>query len=302
MRLTTFLALGAIVSVDLSISKDPKKRNKKQKDQNQRQAKQCVQKEWSFPERGGRLTQIVTHLSKICKGYIDRPTYQCRCLKRQKTLFWSLVKSRRVCISRKREAERHAEKKKNKDEKNKNKSRKRREEDEEDMVDLSMLMDDNEDVQDSEAGQYLETEASLADAMEAGHNITQDEMSTLVSDTCDVDDDSEDAEEECSTLRQAADDLRANGEDEDVKERAEIIYRITRMHRAMGNWAQTYIADGNYCDKQAKMMKRISKNRRRMQRKRLAYPTNPLKLKKKRQQMRAKEQAKKEKQAAKAQN
>ena len=155
----------------------------------------------------------------------------------------------------------------------------RREEDEEDMVDLSMLMDDNEDVQDSVAGEYLETEAALANALEAGHNITQDEMSTLVSDTCDVSDDSEDAEEECSNLRQAADDLRQNGEDEDVKERAEIIYRIIRMHRAMGNWAQTYIADGNFCDKQEKMMRRISKNRRRMQRKRLAYPTNPLKLK-----------------------
>jgi hypothetical protein len=47
------------------------------------------------------------------------------------------------------------------------------------------------------------------------------------------------------------------------------------------------------------MIKRIVKNRRRMQRKRRAYPTNPQRLKKQRKEERAKEQAKKEKQAAK---
>ena len=97
---------------------DPKKSAK------QRQDRQCVNKEWKYPDRGGRLTQIVNHLSKICKGYIDRPNYQCRCLKRQKTLFWSLVKSRRVCVNRQREILRHQENKQKREEE-KNKKRKR---------------------------------------------------------------------------------------------------------------------------------------------------------------------------------
>jgi len=99
---------------------DPRLRTKQQKSQNQRQMKQCVNKDWNYPERGGRLSQVVIHLSKLCKGYIDRPTYQCRCLQRQKILFWNLMKSRRVCASRKREHDRQQAKKENK-----NKSRKR---------------------------------------------------------------------------------------------------------------------------------------------------------------------------------
>ena len=89
----------------------------------------------------------------------------------------------------------------------------------------------------------------------------------------------EDEAEECQGLREAADELRANADDSEKKERAEIIYRIIRMHRAMENWAKTYVAEGKFCDKRAKMIKRVVKNRRRMQRKRRAYPTNPQRLK-----------------------
>ena len=91
--------------------------------------------------------------------------------------------------------------------------------------------------------------------------------------------DNEDEAEECEGLKEAADELRMNAEDSDKKERAEIIYRIIRMHRAMENWAKTYVAEGKFCDKRAKMIKRVVKNRRRMQRKRRAYPTNPQRLK-----------------------
>jgi len=304
MRLTTFLALGAIVGVDLESPKDPRRRNKNQKAQNQRQAKQCVQKEWAYPARGGRLTQITTHLSKICKGYIDRPTYQCRCLKRQRTLFWSLVKARRVCISRKRDAQTQSDKKQRKAEKNSNKSRTRRQNDDlsEDFDD-SDDFDEDTDVLDSTASETLLAESDLAEAIEAGGELTDTLMDDLINEQCVVDtDDSEDAQEECADLRQAAEDLHNSGSDEETeeaKERADIIFRIIRMHRAMGNWAMTYVAEGPYCDKQQKLSKRIVKNRRRMQRKRKNYPTNPTKLKKQRQAERAKEQAKKEREEAK---
>lgn len=297
MRLTTFLALGAIVGVDLDSPKDPRKRTKNQKSQHQRQSKQCVQKDWDYPARGGRLTQIVTHLSKICKGYIDRPNYQCRCLKRQKTLFWSLVKARRVCISRKRQADRQSEKNQRKAESNRN----RREEEERVYEeDEDMIMDEDTDVQDADANAHLDEEADLANALEEGGEITGTAMDTLIAETCDATDDTEDAEEECSNLREAADDLRSSGDDEEAKERAEIMFRIIRMHKAMGNWAETYVAQGSFCDKQDKLTRRIKKNRRRMQKKRKAYPTNPTKLKRKRQDDRKQEQDKKEKQAARA--
>lgn len=305
MRLTTFLALGAIVGVDLESPKDPRKRNKNQKIQNQNQSKQCVRKEWNYPARGGRLTQITTHLSKLCKGYIDRPTYQCRCLKRQRTLFWSLVKARRVCISRKREADRQSDKKQRKAEKNDNKSKKRREATYvfDDQFDDEDDFDESLDALDLDQMGDLTNEANWAQNLEDGSVITNNDMDTLINDQCSAEeidaDDSDDAQEECTELRQAAEDLRSDSDDEEAKERAEIIFRIIRMHRAMGNWAKTYVAAGPYCDKQQKMSKRIVKNRRRMQKKRKEYPTNPTKLKKQRQQERAEEQEKKDKEAAK---
>jgi hypothetical protein len=299
--LTTFLALGAIVGVDLGTSpKDPRKRSKQQKLQNQRQAKQCINKDWDYPSRGGRLTQIVNHLGKLCKGYIDKPTYQCRCLQRQRTLFWSLMKSRRVCLGRKRQHDRQQAKKEE------NKSRKRRDDDEEDhTADINDFDENN--VLDANAAENLNAETDLADALENGADLSDDDMDDLLDSTCpadlselDTEEDAEYAKEECEQLRQAADDLHNSAGDEETKERAEIMYRIIRMHRAMGNWADTYIADGSFCDKRSKMKKRIVKNRRRMQRKRRAYPTNPLKLKKKKQDQRKKEQAKKEKEEEKA--
>lgn len=294
MRLATFLALGAIVGVDLGTPpKDPRLRTKQQKTQNQRQMKQCVNKDWNYPGRGGRLTQIVNHLSKLCKGYIDRPTYQCRCLQKQKTLFWNLMKSRRVCLGRKRKHERKQAKKENK-----NQSRKRRDEedDEEDISDF----DEVGDIINAAAGALLATETDLANELDAGGELTDSDMDDLVHEQCDATDENDaDAVEECTDLQQAAEDLRSAKSDE-AKERAEIIYRIIRMHKAMANWAETYIADGPYCDKQSKMVKRTVKNRRRMQKKRKAYPTNPSKLKRKKQEERAKEQAKKEKAEARA--
>lgn len=292
MRLTTFLALGAIVGVDLGTPpKDPRARTKQQKSQHQRQSKQCVNKDWNYPGRGGRLTQIVNHLSKLCKGYIDRPTYQCRCLQRQKTLFWSLMAARRVCLGRKRQHDRQQEKKENK-----NKTRKRRDEEEDHEEDIANF-NENDDVMDSTANSNLDNEAEVASALDSGADLGTDDMDALVNDQCPAEnEDDADAAEECEELRNAAEDLRKADEgDEEAKERAEIIYRIIRMHRAMGNWAETYIADGPYCDKQQKMTKRIIKNRRRMQRKRKAFPTNPSKLKRKKQEQRAKEQEKAEK-------
>lgn len=296
MKLLSFMVLGAIVGpVNLENAKDPKKSAK------QRQDRQCVNKEWKYPDRGGRLTQIVNHLSKICKGYIDRPNYQCRCLKRQKTLFWSLVKSRRVCVNRQREILRHQENKQKREEE-KNKKRKSRSIDEEDPNILEdMLMNDDEDVIDAAASEFLDQEANLAAALETGtETISENVMDALYNEQCSAANlDDEDEAEECEGLKEAADELRMNAEDSDKKERAEIIYRIIRMHRAMENWAKTYVAEGKFCDKRAKMIKRVVKNRRRMQRKRRAYPTNPQRLKKQRKEERAKEQAKKEKQAAK---
>lgn len=164
-----------------------------------------------------------------------------------------------------------------------------------------MLMNDDEDVIDAAASEFLDQEANLAQALESGtETISDNVMDALYNEQCSAANlDDEDEAEECEGLKEAADELRMNAEDSDKKERAEIIYRIIRMHRAMENWAKTYVAEGKFCDKRAKMIKRIVKNRRRMQRKRRAYPTNPQRLKKQRKEERAKEQAKKEKQAAK---
>lgn len=294
MRLATFLALGAIVGVDLGTPpKDPRQRTKQQKNQNQNQMKQCIKKDWNYPERGGRLSQVVIHLSKLCKGYFDRPTYQCRCLQRQKIIFWNLMKSRRVCAARKRQYERQQAKKEDK-----NKSRKRRE-DEENEEDINDF-DEIGDVVDAAAGSHMDEEAVLANQLDAGETeISVDAMDTLVTDQCSaVAGDDVDATEECDDLSSAAEELRSATTDEEreaAKERAEIIYRIIKMHRAMNTWADGYIPNGPYCDKQPKMKRRITKNRRRMQKKRKQYGSNPTKLKKKKQQQRKDEEAKQEK-------
>jgi len=142
------------------------------------------------------------------------------------------------------------------------------------------------DVVNAAAGTHLDEEADLANQLDAGETeISVGAMDDLVTDQCaavESDGEDSDAAEECEDLEAAAEELRSATTDEErerAKERAEIIYRIIKMHRAMGSWADGYIADGPWCDKQAKMKKRITKNRRRMQKKRKQYPTNPSKLK-----------------------
>jgi hypothetical protein len=303
MRLATFLALGAIVGVDLGATpKDPKQRTKQQKTQNQRSMNQCIKKDWNYPERGGRLSQVVVHLSKLCKGYFDRPQYQCRCLQRQKALFWNLMKSRRVCSARKRQHDRQQAKKEAKREENK--SRKRREDEEDHSEDINDF-DETNDVMNAEGVSHLNQESSIADQLDSGETeISVDDMDGLVNDQCaSVDNSDADAVEECQELAAATEELRSattEEEREEAKERADVMFRIIRMHRAMASWAEGYIATGPFCDKQAKMKKRITKNRRRMQRKRKLFPTNPTKLKKKKQQQRQAEEEKAEKAAARA--
>ena len=38
----------------------------------ERSNRQCIRKDWEYPERGGRLTRIVDNLTKVCKFYIDK--------------------------------------------------------------------------------------------------------------------------------------------------------------------------------------------------------------------------------------
>lgn len=80
--------------------------------------------------------------------------------------------------------------------------------------------------------------------------------------------------------------------DEEIKERAEIIYRINRMHNAMGNWVRSYVSKGSWCkDKRSNYIRRIEANMRRMQNRRRSYPTNPQKLKRKRKEEREEREA-----------
>lgn len=290
--MTTFLALGAIVGVDLNSPSDPKQRTKVQKRQRQKQDEQCIKKDWNFPERGGRLTQIVKHLSKLCQGYIERPNYQCRCLRKQKTLFWGLVKARRVCLDRKdnhekmeaRQENQQERKQRKKDVKEAKKAKKaekaeknrdRRSEDE----DEDEILGDDVDIINEETLTMIDIQAQKAQELEAGASITTSDMEDLIHEQCDAPGADADDEEECNVLRKATSDMQANEDDEEAKERSEIIFRIIKMHKAMAKWAETYIADID-CDKRKKMINRAKKNRRRMQRKRLAYPTNPLRMKK----------------------
>merc|ERR1712176_1381692 len=139
----------------------------------------------------------------------------------------------------------------------------------------------------------IEQDTQKAMELEEGGSITTTDMEDLINEQCGAPSDADD-EEECNVLRKATSDLEANEEDEEAKERADIIYRIIKMHKAMANWAESYIANVD-CDKRKKMINRAKKNRRRMQTKRLAYPTNPLKLKKLKQEAKKEEQQKEEK-------
>jgi len=307
MKFTTFLALGAIVGVDLNSPADPKQRTKAQRRQRQKQDALCIKREISFPEKGGRLAQISKHLSKLCVGYIDKPNYQCRCLKKQKDLFWQLQKARKTCLGRKKAHEDKQDRKENQQErkerqkqnkadkkakKEAEKNRTRRSAEEED------LLGDDEEIINADALSMIEQDTQKAMELEEGGSITTTDMEDLINEQCGAPSDADD-EEECNVLRKATSDLEANEQDEDAKERADIIYRIIKMHKAMANWAESYIANVD-CDKRKKMINRAKKNRRRMQTKRLSYPTNPLKLKKLKAEAKKEEQLKEEKRAQKA--
>ena len=146
-------------------------------------------------------------------------------------------------------------------------------------------MEDEEflDILDAMAEAKLDEDAKLVFDIENGSaDISDGDMLDLYDQQCVADQpaDEEGAEEEqkleCENLKTLA---AEDHTDADAKERAEIIYRIIRMHKAMANWAHSYISEDTNCNKRDKLVKRISKNRHRMQKKRLAFPTNPLKLK-----------------------
>merc|ERR1712050_765640 len=314
MKFSTFLALGAIVGVDLNSPADPKQRTKAQRRQRQKQDELCVKRDVVYPAKGGRLAQISKHLTKLCQGYIGKPNYQCRCMKKQKTMFWQLQKARKDCLARKKNFDAKQERKDNQQERQKEnkeakKAKKAEQQAEKNRQRRSSEIDENEDdilgddedIINEETLTMIEKEAQKALELEEGGSITTSDMEDLINEQCSApsDDLDLDDQEECKMLRSATDDLQADESNEEAKERSEIIFRIIKMHKAMANWAETYIADVD-CDKRKKMITRAKKNRRRMQNKRLAYPTNPLKLKKLKQEAKKEEQQKEEKRALKA--
>jgi len=306
MKLTTFLALGAIVGVDLNSPTDPKERTKAQRRQRQKQDDLCIKRGVEFPQKGGRLGQIAGHLVKLCKGFIDKPNYQCRCLKRQKKIFWSMTKARKVCLDRKKDFEAKMKRKENqserkqrqRDNKEAQKARKqakqerqRRSLDDGDENEDEIL-NEEEEILNEETLREIEIDTQRAiDIEEGAITITTTDMEDLVNQQCSADSVDEDDAEECDMLRKATSDLQANEEDEEAKERSEVIFRIIKMHRAYDNWARTYISDVD-CDKRKKMMTRAKKNRQRMQKKRLLYPTNPQKTKRLKAEARKQEEEK----------
>lgn len=266
MKLNTFLALGAI-------GVNPK-RTEAELHRFGRSNKQCIRKDWEYPERGGRLTKIVDNLTKVCKFYIDKPAYQCRCLKKQKKMYWTFIKARRVCSDRQK-----------KHNKRKNRDRRDAEENEDN------ILDEDDGVVDQVARDLIDTELSQVDGP-----VSVDMLEELYLENCDgmdvysVD---EATAEECDDLTDLIEDMkdaaisRGGDLDEEIKERAEIILRINKMHNAMSNWVRSYVSKGPWCkDKRGNYIDRIQENMRRMQKRRRSYPTNPQKLKRKRKEER----------------
>lgn len=282
MKLSTFLALGTIAGVDLETTKEKDVLRMRKDRLNQ----QCLKKDWDYPARGGRLTKIVDNLTKICRGYIDKPAYQCRCLRKQKTFFWTFSKARRICLDKKNKWGR-AQAKKN-DRKN-NRSKREIEENED------LIMDEDDEIFDQLAKDLIDSELSEMDDIESGGGITVEMIEALYMEKCDglvspMADPEE--QEECDELREIVEDMKEGSDGrgtltDDTKEHAEIIYRISRMHDAMTNWVRSYVSKGPYCrEKQQNYVARIKNNRRRMANRRKLYATNPQKLKRKRKEER----------------
>ncbi|CBY25025.1 unnamed protein product [Oikopleura dioica] len=269
MKLSTFLALGAV-------GVNPK-RTEAELQRFERSNKQCIRKDWEYPERGGRLTRIVDNLTKVCKFYIDKPAYQCRCLKKQKNMFWTFIKARRVCRDRQNNQSK------------KNRTRRDAEENEEN------ILDEDDGVVDQVARDLIDTELSQVEGP-----VNVDMLEELYFENCDgMDANSADraTTEECEDLTDLIKNMKEASTqrgalDEEIKERAEIIYRINRMHNAMSNWVRSYVSKGSWCkDKRSNYIKRIEANTRRMQDRRRRYPTNPQKLKRKRKEEREEREA-----------
>lgn len=140
-------------------------------------------------------------------------------------MFWTFIKARRVCNDRKNRQN--------------NRTRREAEENEEN------ILDEDDGVVDQVARDLIDTELSQVEGP-----VNVDMLEELYFENCDgMDAYSADAatSEECEDLTDLIQNMKEastqrHALDEEIKERAEIIYRINRMHNAMGNWVRSYVS------------------------------------------------------------
>jgi len=252
-----------------------------------------------YDTQHGKLGFLAKSLSIVAGDYIDRSNFQCKTMTKIRKTYIDLLKARKNCAKKAKnkniKANEKAKKKAEKEAK-KEKKRERREDESEGEDDEEYRFDENDAAEIANANEAAQLDADL-EKLNSSEEVTDEDLSELYAEQCvDNDDISEEDQEECDEINALLQMALLNSErSEDEKDRAEIIWKITRSRKGIKRWTSSYIDQG-VCDKRSDQLnRRVKRITSKMMNVRKAHPTNPERMKKAKNDMKRKMQKRKSK-------
>lgn len=249
---------------------------------------------WNPINNDLKISKAFNTWGRVIKDNIDRPTFQCKMLKKIRKVYNTILQARRNCYadvkktkSRQKKIADHekkkarrlalaAEKAEERQEKKDARALKRElKAAEKEQQESSRKRRDDEDsfVLTAEDAEDSSVDASELTDIE-NEEFTDETFDDSISDICNEDSVDSYDQETCATVRSLED-----------KNRKEIVYKIGNGGKAMKKWIDIYfpkdneLPKGSGCKKQ-EMIKRVKKHTKRIIAKRTEYPTSKTKNKK----------------------
>lgn len=241
-----------------------------------------------YDTQHGKLGFLSKSLAIVAGDYIDRSNFQCKTMTKIRKTYIDLLKARKNCAKKSKEAtikanqkakkaNEKAKKKAEKDAKRENK-RERREEGDDDE---EYRFDESDADEIANANEVAQLDADL-EKLNSSEEVTDEDLSELYAEQCvDNDDISEDDQAECDEIHALLQMALQNAEkSQDEKDRAEIIFKIARSRKGIKRWTSTYI-DQSVCSRRSDQLnRRVRRITSKMMSVRKAHPTNPDRIKK----------------------
>merc|ERR1712045_795851 len=257
-----------------------------------------------YDTQHGKLGFLAKSLSIVAGDYIYRSNFQCKTMTKIRKTYIDLLKARKNCAKKSKEAtiksnkkakkaNEKAKKKAEKDAKRENK-RERREEEGDDDEEYRFDETDVDEI--ANANEVAQLDADL-EKLNSSEEVTDEDLSELYAEQCvDNDDISEEDQDECDEIHALLQMALQNAEkSQDEKDRAEIIFKIARSRKGIKRWTSTYI-DQSVCSKRSDQLnRRVKRITSKMMVVRKAHPTNPERIKKAKNDMKRKMQKRKSK-------